>query len=52
MTGKALYVLPMKTNADKELKQQLTFGEQGVVKTWRKYKTKQKSTRLHKTHFP
>lgn len=52
MTGKALCVSPMKTNTDKDLKQQLTFGGQGVVKTWSKYKTKQKSTRLHKTHFP
>jgi len=52
MTGKALCVSPMKTNADEDLKQQLTFGGQGMVKTWRKYKTKQKSTRLHKTHFP
>lgn len=52
MTGKALCVSPMKTNADKDLKQQFTFSGQGVVKTWRKYKTKQKSTRLHKIYFP
>lgn len=47
---------PMKTNADKDLKQQHSFWKGGVVgKTWRKYKTKQKkkkSARLHKTtHF-
>lgn len=38
---------PMKTNADKDLKQQHYFWKGGVVgKTWRKYKTKQKKKKV------
>lgn len=41
--GKSFRVSSMKTNADKDLKQQLSVWEgESDNKTWRKYKTKQK----------